>query len=145
MSVAIEHVTAPSATPVTSGAGRVRIKSLAEPTARDDGHRVYVDMTIPAGARRRHSRIDEWARDLAPSEQLQRWAANNPDNPDFSARYLVELKRARPRLIELRRRLRTQSVTLLTHPDDASRDHAVLLGRILATGRARREPGRSGN
>lgn len=117
--------------------GTIRLKAITDPVDRADGYRVLVEATMPIGVEARRSRIDEWARDLAPSARLRRWARNHPmDRDEFAARYIEELKGARPHLAELRRRLRTQTVTLVvTDAESLTPGHARALGRLLATNR----------
>jgi uncharacterized protein YeaO (DUF488 family) len=117
------------------GSAPVRVKALTDPIDRDDGHRVLVERAIPIAAQTRHSRVDEWARDLVPSDRLRRWSRNNPDGIDeFCAQYLGELRHARIHLAKLCLRLTTQPLTLLIDPAEGS-PHAHVLAKLLETNR----------
>ena len=45
----------------------VRLKRAYERPAASDGYRVLIDRLWPRGVKRADSRLDEWARELAPS------------------------------------------------------------------------------
>ena len=50
----------------------VVIKRVYEPVSRQDGARVLVDRLWPRGVSKANAHIDEWLRDLAPSDSLRR-------------------------------------------------------------------------
>ncbi len=50
----------------------VVIKRVYEPASRQDGARVLVDRLWPRGLSKANAHIDEWLRDLAPSDSLRR-------------------------------------------------------------------------
>ena len=116
------------------GSAPVRIKTLTDPIDRDDGHRVLVERAIPSAAQTRFARVDEWARDLVPSDRLRRWSSNNPDGIDeFCAQYLGELRHARIHLAKLCLRLTIQPLTLLIDPGEDGSPHAHVLAKLLET------------
>jgi uncharacterized protein YeaO (DUF488 family) len=45
----------------------VQLKRAYEPAAVSDGYRVLIDRLWPRGVSREEARLDEWARELAPS------------------------------------------------------------------------------
>jgi hypothetical protein len=49
----------------------IALKRAYEPAAESDGHRVLVDRLWPRGTSRDEARLDEWARELAPSAELR--------------------------------------------------------------------------
>jgi len=51
----------------------VAIKRVYEPASRADGARVLVDRLWPRGLTKASVALDEWLRDLAPSDELRRW------------------------------------------------------------------------
>ena len=70
----------------------VRLKRAYEPPSAADGYRVLVDRLWPRGVSRADARLDEWARELAPSTELRRWFAHDPDRfAEFKRRYAQEL------------------------------------------------------
>ena len=118
------------------GVKTVRVKTLTDPIDWGDGHRVFVERAIPIAAQTRSARVDEWARDLVPSDRLRRWARNNPDDLDeFCTQYLGELRRAQNHLAKLCLRLQRQPLTLLIDPAEDGSPHAHVLARLLETNR----------
>ena len=73
----------------------IRIKRAYEAAADDDGYRILVDRVWPRGRSREDLRIDEWARDVAPSTDLRRWFGHQPERWEtFRDRYRRELAAA---------------------------------------------------
>ena len=67
----------------------VAIKRVYEPASRTDGARVLVDRLWPRGLTKAKAALDEWLRDLAPSDELRRWFHARPDHwADFRKKYL---------------------------------------------------------
>lgn len=89
----------------------------------------------PQGVERKHARIDEWMRDLAPSSELRKWFGHDPDRFDeFARRYQEELEDHRDLLTELRRRARDGRLTLVFAAKDEERNNAVVLADVLRRG-----------
>jgi uncharacterized protein YeaO (DUF488 family) len=113
----------------------VRAKRIYDPVARGDGYRVLIDHVWPRGVSRERARLDEWARDLAPSDELRRWFDHVPERFDeFRARYRDELDGQRDRLTELRRRERKEPLTILYAARDREHNNAVVLAELLRDG-----------
>ncbi|HZO95930.1 MAG TPA: DUF488 family protein [Gaiellaceae bacterium] len=117
----------------------VRLKRAYEPPARSDGYRVLVDRLWPRGVSKEEARLDEWARELAPSGGLRRWFGHDPARFDeFRRRYREELAAHEDKLRELRRRARAGTVTLVYAARDAEHNDAVVLAELLRGGRRSR-------
>jgi uncharacterized protein YeaO (DUF488 family) len=113
----------------------IRLKRAYEPARRADGCRVLVDRIWPRGLSREDARIDEWARDLAPSDPLRRWYGHDVKRfEEFRRRYIRELAGRRHRLSELRRRARDGRVTLVFAWRDAEHSNAKVLASVLRRG-----------
>ncbi len=113
----------------------VEMKRAYEPAARDDGYRVLIDGLWPRGLSREEARIDEWARDVAPSTSLRRWYGHKPQRFDeFRRRYVHELAGKRDELARLRRRARTRRVTLVFAARDAEHSNGEVLVSVLRRG-----------
>ncbi|MQA17604.1 MAG: DUF488 family protein, partial [Pseudonocardiaceae bacterium] len=81
-----------------------RAKRIYDEAGPDDGYRVLVDHVWPRGVSRDRAKLDEWARELAPSDELRRWFDHDPARfAEFRARYRRELATRSARLDELRR------------------------------------------
>ena len=117
----------------------VRLKRAYEPSARSDGYRVLIDRLWPRGVRRGEAKLDEWARELAPSAELRRWFGHDPDRFDeFRRRYTHELAAQDGKVRELRRRARNGTLTLVYGARDQEHNDAVVLAEILRAGRRAR-------
>jgi uncharacterized protein YeaO (DUF488 family) len=122
----------------------VATKRIYEPAGKGDGYRVLIDGLWPRGLSRERARIDEWARDLAPSESLRRWYGHQPRRFDgFRRRYVRELAEQRDLVSELRARARKGRVTLVFAARDAEHSNAAVLASVLRRGLPRRPQPRS--
>jgi uncharacterized protein YeaO (DUF488 family) len=115
---------------------QVRLKRAYEPVSQADGYRVLVDRLWPRGLSRERARLDEWARELAPSGELRRWFGHDPARfAEFRQRYTNELAAQDVKLRELRRRARSGTVTLVYGARDREHNDAIVLADILRRGR----------
>ncbi len=110
----------------------IRTKRVYEPAEGDDGYRVLVDRLWPRGTTKAAASVDEWARELAPSQELRKWFAHKPERfEEFRRRYLEELRSAEQKLESLRARAREETVTLLFGARDTEHNNAVVLAEVL--------------
>ena len=101
---------------------------------------MLIDRLWPRGVSRRRARLDEWARELAPSPDLRRWFGHDPARfAEFKRRYTAELESHDAKLQELRGRARHRTLTLVYGARDTEHNDAVVLAEIL------REDARSSN
>jgi uncharacterized protein YeaO (DUF488 family) len=113
----------------------IRLRRAYEPAEPTDGYRVLVDRIWPRGLSREDARIDEWARDLAPSDSLRRWYGHELQRFDeFRRRYVKELAEGRHRLAEVRRLARGGTVTLVFAARDTEHSNAAVLASVLRRG-----------
>lgn len=113
---------------------RVWMRRAYDPPTRNDGYRVLVDRLWPRGVSRDALAIDEWSRDIAPSDELRRWYGHRPERWDeFRERYRRELGEgaARAALETLADRARSQRVTLVFGARDAEHSQAAVLRELL--------------
>jgi uncharacterized protein YeaO (DUF488 family) len=113
----------------------VHAKRAYDPAKATDGHRVLIDHVWPRGVKRQDLRLDEWARELAPSDELRRWFGHDPERFDeFRARYRDELSAHDEPLDELRRRARQGPLTIVYAARDREHNNAVVLAELLRDG-----------
>lgn len=113
----------------------VRLKRAYEPAIGEDGYRVLVERLWPRGVTRERARLDEWAKEIAPSPDLRRWYAHEPARfEEFRRRYLKELAGHEQELNELRRRAESGPLTLVYAARDEERNSAVILAEVLRRG-----------
>ena len=111
----------------------VRLKRAYEPPARADGYRVLIDRLWPRGVARANARLDEWAKELAPSTELRRWFGHDPARfAEFRQRYVEELSAQEDKLRELRGRARETTLTLVYGARDTEHNDAVVLAELLS-------------
>ena len=73
-------------------AQEISIKRVYEKPDKGDGKRILVDRIWPRGMKKDDARIDVWIKDIAPSPELRRWYAHDPDKwKEFKKRYFEEL------------------------------------------------------
>ena len=129
----------------------VRVKRVYEPVSPDDGERVLVDRLWPRGVSKAAAHLDEWDKDVAPSDELRRWYGHDPAKfAEFRRRYADELREpARAKaLAHLNEAAKHGTVTLLTATKDAAHSEAAVLAEQLragAAGQARRGPAQPGD
>ncbi|MGH3014316.1 MAG: DUF488 domain-containing protein [Gaiellaceae bacterium] len=114
----------------------LRLKRAYEPAVAADGERILIDRIWPRGITRADARLDEWARELAPSTELRRWFGHDPTRfEEFRRRYIEELAPQQEKLRELRGRVRKETLTLVYAARDTEHNDAVVLAEILRRGR----------
>jgi uncharacterized protein YeaO (DUF488 family) len=113
----------------------LRAKRAYDPVADEDGYRVLIDHVWPRGVSRERARLDDWARELAPSDGLRKWFDHDPSRfAEFRARYRDELADHYERLEELRRRATSGPVTIVYAARDREHNNAVVLTELLRDG-----------
>ena len=56
----------------------IRVRRVYDEPSPEDGARVLVDRVWPRGMRKDAARLDEWAKDVAPSTELRTWYQPRP-------------------------------------------------------------------
>lgn len=108
----------------------LHVKRVYDPPARGDGMRILVDRLWPRGLSREKGRIDQWLRDVAPSDDLRKRFHAKPDEwPAFRVAYARELEQepARTAVAGLDQLRKEGPVTLLYAARDVSRNNAIAL------------------
>jgi uncharacterized protein YeaO (DUF488 family) len=111
-------------------AHRFQVKRIYEPAAADDGFRVLVDRLWPRGIAKAKAHIDEWLKDVAPSDALRhRFHDHSAKWDEFVAAYRRELEQepAKTAAASLRERAQREPVTLLYAARDESHNNAIAL------------------
>jgi uncharacterized protein YeaO (DUF488 family) len=109
----------------------VRVKRIYEAIDTDDGLRVLVDRMWPRGIARERAALDAWMPEVAPSTELRKWFAHDPERwPEFQARYQAELVN-NPCIAELAAIAARETLTLLYSARDTNHNQAVALAGIL--------------
>jgi uncharacterized protein YeaO (DUF488 family) len=110
----------------------VRSKRVYDPADPGDGHRVLIDHVWPRGVTRERARLDEWARELAPSDELRKWFDHVPERfGEFRSRYRDELAAQPERVDDLRRRAASGRLTIVYAARDREHNNAVVLAELV--------------
>lgn len=118
---------------------RLQIKRVYEPPERSDGVRVLVDRLWPRGLRKEDAKLDEWCKEIAPSNELRRWFGHDPARwAEFQKRYTKELAATEDLCDALRKAAKTKTVTLLYAAQDTEHNNAVVLKAYLESPSAKR-------
>jgi uncharacterized protein YeaO (DUF488 family) len=71
----------------------IKIKRTYDLPSSDDGKRILVDRLWPRGLKKDEARIDEWLKEIAPSDELRKWFSHDPSKwQEFKNRYKKDLK-----------------------------------------------------
>lgn len=111
----------------------IQIKRVYESPKEEDGYRILVDRIWPRGIKKEELKLDEWAKELAPSTELRKWYSHIPDRfSKFSKLYLDELAHKKESLQKIIKISEKQTVTLLYSARDADTSQAkVLLDTLI--------------
>ncbi len=113
----------------------LHIKRVYEEAEKGDGVRILVDRLWPRGLSKDSVRMDDWLRDIAPSDSLRKWYGHKPERwPQFRQRYRKELAspEQRPLLKKLRSLAAGDTVTLLYAAKDEERNNAVVIAEVVS-------------
>jgi len=111
----------------------IHIARVYEPPAKRDGRRVLVDRLWPRGLKKHAAQVDEWMKDVAPSNELRKWFAHQPQRwAGFQQRYRAELAKKKYLIASLRALERKHgTLTLLFGAKDEQHNQAVVLRDLL--------------
>jgi uncharacterized protein YeaO (DUF488 family) len=114
---------------------KVAIKRIYQEPSPQDGARVLVDRLWPRGLTKEAAALDAWLRDLAPSNELRKWAHSHREQWNkFREKYLQELSsetatEALQQLYDMSKNSRR--LTLLYAAKDEERNNALVLKQLI--------------
>jgi uncharacterized protein YeaO (DUF488 family) len=113
----------------------LKVKRVYESKEAGDGVRILVDRLWPRGLRSAEAGIDEWMKDVAPSDELRKWFAHDPEKwPEFKRKYTKEL--ADPQKAALLKRIAKSAasgnVTLVYAAKDTEHNNARVLEELIS-------------
>jgi uncharacterized protein YeaO (DUF488 family) len=113
----------------------LRVKRVYESKEAGDGVRILVDRLWPRGLRSEQAGIDEWMKDIAPSDGLRKWFAHDPGKwSEFERKYVAEL--SEPSKAALLKRIAklavSGNVTLVYAAKDTEHNNARILEERVA-------------
>jgi uncharacterized protein YeaO (DUF488 family) len=111
----------------------LRIKRIYDPASPEDGKRILVDRLWPRGLKKEEAKIDEWLKEIAPSDELRKWFSHDPSRyQEFKKRYTKELKQKKELLEQIRNEAKKGTVTLLFSAKDPEHNNATALEELLS-------------
>ncbi|WP_324754406.1 DUF488 domain-containing protein [Roseovarius sp. Pro17] len=109
----------------------IRTRRAYEDMAENDGYRVLVDRLWPRGVAKDDLKLDDWCKNVAPSDDLRKWFDHDPDKWDeFQSRYRKELDSS-DAVDDLIERVKAGRVTLIYGAKDEAHNNAVALREYL--------------
>ncbi len=111
---------------------KISIKRVYDKVNKTDGYRILVDRIWPRGIKKEEARLDDWAKEIAPSTELRKWFGHEPEKfEDFAIKYRKELEGKAEKLEKIRNVAKTQKVTLLYAAKDEEYNQAMVLLDVL--------------
>jgi uncharacterized protein YeaO (DUF488 family) len=114
--------------------GRIQVRRAYEERQPGDGTRVLVDRIWPRGLSKAKAALDEWCKDVAPSDELRKWYGHDPGRfEEFGCRYRLELQgpRQAEAVAHLRGLAQDRQLTLLTGTRRPEISEAAVLVALL--------------
>jgi uncharacterized protein YeaO (DUF488 family) len=112
----------------------IQLKRVYQEPSPRDGVRILVDRLWPRGVKKEAAHIQEWRKDLAPSDALRRWFKHDPAKwSEFRKRYRKELSGGNT-MEELRRLAafaKRKRITLVYGAADEQHNQAMVLKERL--------------
>ena len=113
-------------------AANVKLKRAYEPADKEDGTRVLVDRLWPRGVSKAKAALNQWMKEIAPSNELRKWFGHDPARWDeFRRRYKAELAQKRELVGQLRQLAGRGPLTLVYSAHDEAHTQAVVLRETL--------------
>lgn len=110
----------------------IQIKRIYEQPETQDGYRILVDRLWPRGMTKERAHLDEWAKEIAPSDALRKAFGHKMENfGEFTRKYKAELKDKAEELQRIRELAEKQNVTLLYAAKNTEVNHARVLLNVL--------------
>ncbi len=109
-----------------------KIKRIYELPEKGDGYRVLIDRLWPRGVSKERAKLNEWAKEVAPSSELRKWFNHDSEKfAKFSKRYFVELKNNNLFYEKLIVWNKQRVVTLLYGARDSDQNEVVVLREFI--------------
>lgn len=111
---------------------KLSIKRVYEEASKADGCRVLVDRLWPRGLKKEDAAVDEWAKGLAPTQELRKWFGHDPEKwKEFQKKYKAELKKNEAVKTFITDHKSEKHITLLYGAKDEEHNQATVLKDFL--------------
>ncbi|HEY2054363.1 MAG TPA: DUF488 family protein [Solirubrobacterales bacterium] len=112
----------------------VRVARIYEEPTAADGRRILVDRLWPRGVSKEKAKLDDWCKEVAPTDDLRHWYLHDPERfAEFAARYRAELATGEQAeaLARIAAEARAGTVTLLTATKQVEISQAAVLKSVI--------------
>lgn len=110
----------------------IKLKRVYEKPDKTDGKRILVDRLWPRGISKENIKLDEWMKEIAPSDELRKWFHHEEKNwKEFKKKYLKELENKKDLIAHIKSLSEKNTVTLLYSAKDEGQNQAVILKDLL--------------
>jgi uncharacterized protein YeaO (DUF488 family) len=110
----------------------IKIKRVYDPPEPEDGKRILIDRLWPRGIKKENLKMDEWLKEIAPSDKLRKWFSHDPKKyEEFKKRYVKELEDKSEILERIRREAKKGRVTILFSAKDTEHNNATVMKELL--------------
>jgi len=110
----------------------INLKRVYEEPAESDGYRILVDRLWPRGLAKEDIELDEWLKQIAPSDRLRKAFHNDVITwGEFRNRYLADLEQHRDELRRLVEIAQKGRLTLVFGARDSEHNNAVVVKQYL--------------
>lgn len=110
----------------------IRIKRVYEHPDKKDGERILVDRLWPRGLTKEKASVDLWLKDIAPSTELRKWFAHDPEKwKRFRERYETEIRHNHDLIKVLKQKAGKGTITLIYGARDEKHNEALVLKQFL--------------
>ncbi len=110
----------------------IKIKRIYDRASPEDGKRIYIDRLWPRGMKKEEVKIDEWLKEISPSDGLRKWFGHDPSKyEEFKRRYTKELEKHSEIIERIRGEGKKGTVSLLFSAKDVEHNNATVLREIL--------------
>jgi uncharacterized protein YeaO (DUF488 family) len=91
-----------------------------------------VDRLWPRGLTKEKASVDLWLKEIAPSTELRKWFAHDPDKwKSFRGRYETEIGHNQDLIKVLKEKARKGTITLIYGARDEKHNEALVLKQFL--------------
>ena len=110
-----------------------KIRRIYEDTPeREDAVRILVDRLWPRGISKEAARLDLWAKEWAPSDELRHFLHEHPDRyREFATLYEKEIEPRKQEILETLASFHKKTFLLLYASTDSRENNAVILRDLL--------------
>jgi uncharacterized protein YeaO (DUF488 family) len=110
---------------------KIKIKRIYEDYNKNDGARILVDRLWPRGMKKEDAKLDDWIKDISPSNELRKWYSHDSAKwKDFQKKYFKELDKKKD-FCEKILNNEKMNITLLYSAKNEKYNNAVALKKYL--------------